>query len=115
MHHFMPTAIETSGVFDNEAKKFKHKVIHRGDWWNETSYPFQQIWVAIHGGNAISYHGTFAKEFKTKKVVSSINTIFSVQLRGGGHKKNLSDQTLLCNVCNILEYVAALYKLDNTN
>ena len=60
-------AIETSGIFDNEAKEFLQQVGHRciemtGDP-NETIYLFQQISVAFQRGNAITFNGTFAEEF----------------------------------------------------
>ena len=79
----MPVAIETSGVFQNETKKFVQQVGHgcievTGDP-QDTSYPFQQILLGIQRGNVIACHGTFADEFLTNNF--STYVIFSQRLK----------------------------------
>ena len=54
IHHLMPMAIETSGVFDNEAEEFIQQVGHRCRYTEmtvdpkETNTLFLKISIAIH-------------------------------------------------------------------
>ena len=61
-HTFTHLAVETTGAFNTEASKFLQDIGRRcteatGDM-KETAYLFQQVSVAIQGGNALSIRGT---------------------------------------------------------
>ena len=65
-HLFMPIAIETAGVWNSQAGEFINELGKRittvtGEV-RETSYIFQQISVAIHRGNMLSFSGSFTTD-----------------------------------------------------
>ena len=61
-HHFVPVAIETTGVFGPEAKSFIKELANRvkSETKEEKARPFliQQLSVAVQRGNAAAVLGT---------------------------------------------------------
>ena len=65
-HLFTPIAIETAGVWNNQAREFITELGKRITTVNgeikETSYIFQQVSVAIQSGNMLSFIGSFTTD-----------------------------------------------------
>ena len=71
-HLFVPLAIETSGVFNDEAMVFFQEIGRRmeeetGDN-TETEYLLQRISVMIQCGNATSFAGTFQPPHQVRAI-----------------------------------------------